>query len=82
MMYGQPEKDNGRFGSFSQSEDRAKIGVGGDQDTVFLGGAFKNYHVVFRRQAVVSHMSCVVTGLPQTVGHRWRQGIVDQKPQG
>ena len=78
----QPEQDDGRPGSFSQGEDRTKIGVGGYQDAAFLSGAFENYLVGVRRHAVVTYMRRVVSGLPQTLGNRRRQSIVDQKPQG
>ena len=47
-----------------------------------MGGAFENALIVLRRHAVVTYMSRVVSGLPQTLGHRRRQSIVDQKPQG
>jgi hypothetical protein len=30
----------------------------------------------------VTYMSRVMSGLPQTLGHRRRESIIDQKPQG
>jgi hypothetical protein len=56
LMFGvvscrEPEQDNGRLRGFSQSEDRAKIGVAGYQDAAFLSGTFENYLVVLRRYA-------------------------------
>ena len=49
---------------------------------LFLGGAFEDGLVGFGRHAVVTYMSRVVPGLPQTFCHRRRESIVDQKPQG
>ena len=81
-MCRQPEQDNGGLGGFSQSEDRAKIGVGGYQDAVFLSGAVENYLVVLPRHAVVSHMGRVVSRLSEPFRHRRGESTINQKPQG
>lgn len=76
-----PEENDRRKLLAAKCEQRAEIGVGGNEDAILSRGAVEDLLVVRRLQSVVADVHCVMASRRQLVRHQRRQGVVDKKSQ-
>jgi hypothetical protein len=60
-------------------EERSKVGVSGNHDTVLVSSAGQDLRIRGRLHPIVADVSGIVTSSAETFGHEWRQGVVDQE---
>lgn len=75
-----PEDDQRGHRLVCEREQRAEIGVGRHDDTVFDRGMLENDLVVGTLKPVFTHMDGVVTAAAQPRRNRGREGVVDEEP--
>ena len=72
--------DQRRLRLACEREERAEIGVGRHDDTVFDHGPLEDDQVLGTLKPSVAHMNGVVTAAAETLRHRGREGAIDEEP--
>src|SRR6516162_4701723 len=74
-----PEEDQRWFALRSQRKQGPEIGVGRNDDAIFVLRAVENIIVSRGLQPVIANMNGIVASLPEKLGEKRRHGVVDEK---
>ncbi len=76
-----PEENERRFAVLPCGQERAEIGVGGNNNTTLGHCALKNQQVIGPLHVIITNVSSIMPFLMQPLGEHWRERIVDEKLQ-
>lgn len=75
------EEHDGRNALAAESEQRAEVCIGGDEEAVLVAGAFEDLLVARGLHVVVADAGCIVARVGEPLRDQRRERVVDQELQ-